>query len=322
MLGVIVLVMFALTIDVGGLLNALTGVDSLFLLIALGFSWANIVLKAVRWRLMIKEVSNTEVSSVYATVSVFAGVAGASLLPGRAFEITKPIMLRTSHDIPVGKTLPAVLFERLLDLAALFAVFLVSTLFVSARIQSDNTATYIAAAVGLLGLIIVIWRPQWGLLLLRKLTRPFDRFPNVAKAVNGIDNFIQIWQHGDVKFSWSSLSIAAMLAEIARAYAIFAAFDIDISPGLIAFAFSGSILVGLLSLIPGGIGVTETSQFGFLTILLPGVADGALQGAVLLDRFISYYLLVGIGAVVLLFVGRRGRLLSEQVGTGSEVVGP
>lgn len=321
LLGVVVLITFALTIDFGEVLHALTGVRPLFLLLGLSFSLGNIYLKAVRWRLMIKEVAHSDVGFAYAFGAVFAGVAGASLLPGRAFEVTKPIMLKNSHDVAVGKTLPAVLFERLLDLASLCAVFLVSAWFVSARIQSAGTVPVIMAAIGLLCLVVVIWRPEWGLLLVRKATNRLNR-SRLSSAIDSLERFVVVWQRRDVKFAWLSLSVAAMIAEVARAYALFAAFGITASPGLIAFAFTGSILAGLLSLIPGGIGVTETSQFGFLTILLPGIAGGALQGAVLLDRFISYYLLVGIGALVLLFIGRNGRVSVHGTRSGTEATVP
>jgi uncharacterized membrane protein YbhN (UPF0104 family) len=60
-------------------------------------------------------------------------------------------------------------------------------------------------------------------------------------------------------------------------------------------------LVGVVALIPGGIGITELSMAGVASLILRVPAAGAVvAGAVLLDRLLSYYLVAGAGALILL----------------------
>lgn len=320
------LVIFALTIDVAELARSIAAVKPIWLMTAVALGVLNISLKAERWRLMVKRIAQTEMTRSYAFASVFAGVAGSSLLPGRAFEVTKPMMLRASHDIPLRLTFPAVLFERLLDLATLFAVFLVSAIVVSPQIRFNHNVLFIIAGIGFICLLVVVVRPRFALQLVGRATKRFARLAKVSNAIASVERVVVVWQQRESQGRSLALTAAAMLAEVGRAYAMFAAFNITLSPALVAFAFSGSILVGLLSLIPGGVGVTETSQFGFLSVLLPNAPGTALQGAILLDRFISYYLLIAIGALVLLFNGRARRIgygvTAPQASSNSEVAKP
>ena len=53
-------------------------------------------------------------------------------------------------------------------------------------------------------------------------------------------------------------------------------------------------------MVPGGIGTTEVSQMAVLGTIIGLSNTNLLKLGVLLDRFFAYYLLVGIGSVVLI----------------------
>lgn len=312
LLGLIVLIIFAFTINFGEMSTALVQMNPGWLLAALGTTAANIALKALRWRHMVQSAAHVELSFLSSVGAVMAGVAGASLLPGRAFEVTKPMMLHSSHGVPMRTTVPYVLFERILDLAALCGVFLISAVSIIGQMRLVNRTLNATAAFGLIALIVLIARPEWMLTVFKKATRKLQHTKIVAGVTSAVEDFIVVRRQHGAAPSWTFLTAAAMLFEVLRAYFVFAAFDLSPSLGAVGFAFSGSILLGLLSLIPGGLGITETSLFAFLSALLPGGGDSALRGAVLADRFISYYLLVACGAIVLLLAHRGGSAVTGQ----------
>jgi len=103
------------------------------------------------------------------------------------------------------------------------------------------------------------------------------------------------------------------LLEAARLAAVASAVGVSMSLGAAMLVFSAANLVAVAALIPGGIGVTELTMAA-AAALVTGLRPGAPTAAaiVLLDRLLSYYLIVGIGAVVLAASARGGEVLPNQ----------
>ena len=59
--------------------------------------------------------------------------------------------------------------------------------------------------------------------------------------------------------------------------------------------------MGVLSAIPGGLGVTEFSAATLFRYAAPGSNEALSKSAILLDRIISYYFLIALGAILLIF---------------------
>ena len=99
-------------------------------------------------------------------------------------------------------------------------------------------------------------------------------------------------------------SIIINSIEIIRFYFILQMLGIAAPIAAIGFAFTASIVVGVVTMIPGGIGVTEISAAEIIAQLLPAASKGLITSGVLLDRVLAYYLLIAIGALVLTLSGR------------------
>ena len=76
---------------------------------------------------------------------------------------------------------------------------------------------------------------------------------------------------------------------------------IDASLAATGFAFTASIIIGIATMIPGGVGVTEVSASQIITSMTPTATKGIVASAILLERVIAYYLLVILGALILTF---------------------
>src|SRR3989442_14652159 len=77
-------------------------------------------------------MSRRPLSLPAAETAILAGVAAASLTPGRGLELAKPLLLRASHGVPMASSTAAVVVERLLDGAALIVLSAVSLVAVPA----------------------------------------------------------------------------------------------------------------------------------------------------------------------------------------------
>jgi ubiquinone/menaquinone biosynthesis C-methylase UbiE/cbb3-type cytochrome oxidase subunit 3 len=76
---------------------------------------------------------------------------------------------------------------------------------------------------------------------------------------------------------------------------------------IVAFTFSASLIFALITFIPGGIGITEISQVAILSSLFPIFQRELLSSIILLDRILTYYLLIFVGAIILIIYRKRNK---------------
>ena len=104
------------------------------------------------------------------------------------------------------------------------------------------------------------------------------------------------------------LTVVITALDVVRVTAVFRAMDVPLGTALVVFTYLGAAMLGMALLIPGGVGVTEVSMAGLIAFLAPGVVMKDLtRSTVLIDRFFSYYLLVLIGAGLLVAYHRFRR---------------
>jgi uncharacterized protein (TIRG00374 family) len=70
------------------------------------------------------------------------------------------------------------------------------------------------------------------------------------------------------------------------------------------FIFAASTLFGLVSFLPGGLGVSEASSTGLLVLLIP-IASGPATTATIIIRFCTLWFGVTLGAIALAIFSRR-----------------
>jgi uncharacterized protein (TIRG00374 family) len=73
------------------------------------------------------------------------------------------------------------------------------------------------------------------------------------------------------------------------------------------FVFAASTLFGLVSFLPGGLGVSEASSTGMLSFLVP-MAAGPATVATLIIRFCTLWFGVSLGALALAWFSRHYRI--------------
>jgi len=100
----------------------------LWILIAIGGEAVSIVLRAVRWRVMLREVKpGIPIGSLLRATLVSFTISG--LVPGRVGELAKPYLLSRWEKLPFGSLLASVVLERGMDLIAIFILWFVYIFF-------------------------------------------------------------------------------------------------------------------------------------------------------------------------------------------------
>jgi uncharacterized protein (TIRG00374 family) len=312
--GLVILIAFAATTNVREVGDALRNARGLWLVAAGAAVATQILVKAVRWQFMVERLTGTRVSTAFGAISVVSGVAAGSMTPGRSFELAKAVMLKGSYDIPLGVSTSAMIAERMLDMGFLVVTFLLAAAFVPTRmvLASRVLALVIAGVVVAFGALVAAPARIQAWMTSAVRTLPLSASLR-DKGLRLLDTFFTsflLLRGQRTLWPLVGFTAASAVVDAARAVAVFTAMGIGLPTPVIVFAYLGAAMLGMALLIPGGVGVTEVSMAGLIAVLAPGaVAAPLVRSAVLVDRFLSYYLLVLIGAGFLVAYHRLRHVL-------------
>lgn len=284
--------------DIGQLGHRLGGFAWSGFAIALALALANYALRFARWQHYLRD---REISvPPGASALVFGAGLSLSITPGKVGELVKSYLLRELHDIPVTRSAPIVVAERVSDLTALVLLALIGV----ALYGVDIALVVAAAAVILGGLLLLAWpRPTRALIdlvtrpqRLRRFRTPLtDLYAGLATLCR--PRLLAISTLYAVP-AWAAECIG--FAEIVRAFP-----GAGVGLGLAMVIYASTTIAGALSFLPGGLGVTE----GAMTILLVqsavGLDHATALDATLLTRLATLWFAVGLGIACLAVVRRR-----------------
>jgi len=125
---------------------------------------------------------------------------------------------------------------------------------------------------------------------------------NALKAVHGFQNSMRTMvKDRKVLMYGLPISFLIWIFEILRVYIVFTAFGVDVSFIVIAEVFIISTLLGLIPLLPGGLGAVD----GMMIILFSaaGVPPSISAAATIVERLISFWMTSIIGIAMLPYFG-------------------
>jgi uncharacterized protein (TIRG00374 family) len=130
--------------------------------------------------------------------------------------------------------------------------------------------------------------------------------PGAARGLPGDmmkfrENIKKSLRRKDLLVKSLAIGISERLLEIFTVYIIFAALGLQVDATVIAIALGIGILAGGIPFLPGGLVVYESSTIFILTLL--GVGFVPATSAVLIWRFVSYWLVIIAGIVYSWFYG-------------------
>ena len=287
--------------------------------IILGFSLFNYALRFLKWHFYLHVVGVRGIRWPDSLL-IFLSAFSMTITPGKAGEWLKSLMVKQIAGTPIATTAPIILAERMTDglamlllaSAGLFlfdnalvrwfmVVVLIGAVVVTVLIQNRRFAGW---AAGRLRRVSFLSGRVDGLRVFYQSTYQLLRVRNLALAV--ALGFI----------SWSGECVALFL--ILEGMGIAPSWQLLV---LSSFAMGTSTLVGSVLLLPGGLGVTEGSIAGLLTLFgqppsLPNavITPGVATAATLLIRFATLWFGVAIGFVALAIAQARfGKIVEPAV---------
>src|SRR6185436_12045298 len=148
-----------------------------YALVACLLAAVNYGIRFLRWQFYLRRVGVTTVSTRDSLQVFLAGFA-LTVTPGKLGEAVKAVLLRASHRIPMAKTAPIVIAERVTDLVALLLLALIG----GVRRGVNPRFLIAGAALVVAGLVVVSVDPvakaaiaiAGRLPLLRRFAHRFD----------------------------------------------------------------------------------------------------------------------------------------------------
>lgn len=297
---------FALWADLDELVPALGRVPWEVVALACGLSSVNYALRFGRWQLFLRRL-NIEVPWRPSLQIFLAGLV-MSISPGKVGEVLKSALLRRSFEVPVARSAPVVFAERLTDLLGLFAiaglgvltfefgagVFALALLAVLLLIVALQSTSLVGAVLNLVG------RFGWGARLRPALEEAYTS----TRALLGAGLLGSTTLLSAISWSLEGIAFWCILDALGAA-------DLTLYKALFVYAIS--TLLGALSFLPGGLGLTEGSMIGALVLLGLLSENAPALAATYLIRLTTLWFGVGVGTLALLAYQRRAARQAPRV---------
>ncbi|MCD4707419.1 MAG: flippase-like domain-containing protein [Candidatus Sabulitectum sp.] len=261
----------------------------LFLLLPL----INYGIRFIKWQYFLRRIN--EKVPVKESFLVFIAGFSMTVSPGKMGELLKCSLLKSRRGIPIEKTSPIVVAERLTDLISMVLLALIGAFLVKSRIALPAAAA--GAVFVAMAMFVLMNRWAWNLFskiahkipFLEKRNHLFDDFRDAAMILLDAKSLAVSVPIGMV--SWGIEAFVLCVVAASMGYSLPA--------GVALLSHAAGSVAGAISMIPGGLGLTELTIDGILCDYLPAATATVTT---LLMRFATLWfsVLLGVGALGIL----------------------
>ena len=254
-------------------------------------SWCPVFIK---WHFLLK---NCEIDiPLTRSITVFLSGLAFDITPGKLGALMKSQILKTSFNIPRTKTAPIVLVEKVYDLIGAILASIIGIIILGMDVYLIIIAILVLAMV----FFFLFYRPASEIFFKRVTKTKF--FSKYVENISEFDKTVQKSTNVKVATICILLAVTYWFIVSTAVYYTLIGFDINILDYLkVLSIYATSILLGAISFIPGGVGITEGALAGLFT--LEGIdVSTALILSVIIRIFVLWYS-VSIGFISLKFTG-------------------
>ncbi|WP_416114268.1 flippase-like domain-containing protein [Methanobacterium sp. MZD130B] len=266
-------------------------------------------IRSLRWGYIIKQPWEFKKNFIVKTIGLFAG----NFTPMRTGgEVLSAVAGKKINQITLSEGLSAGLTERFFD-SIIVAVLLITCAFLIPKVKLIAILGGLVS-LGLLLLIYLInWREDTSLWIYNRVHYIFRFLPLSEELVENFYHKFTVGLKSIVEYtrlfsSLKNLLIVLLLTtgswifECVRLYVVFMAFDVKISFLAIIIIFLLANIIGILSILPGGIGSIELSLTGlFMLFGVPSALGGTIA---MVDRLASFWIITALGIIFSAYYAR------------------
>lgn len=254
--------------------------------LALAFTALNYLLRFWRWQRYLARVQiDVPLAGSFA---VFVAGLAMTITPAKLGELLKCALLHRSYGVPVRRSAPVVLAERVTDASGIVVLALVG---------GAGTRSWPLLVVAFVGVALVVAVVRSPLL---------ERFAFFGEATEASRALLTT----PLLVVMTLLSAVSWFCECLAAYVCVRGLRLELSLADTVVVFSLGSLAGAASFLPGGLGVAETSMTGLIRVL-GDVPKAAAAAATVLIRLATLWFAVALG---LLGLAVASRLRPDEAG--------
>ncbi len=274
-------------------------------LLVCALSMTNYLLRSVKWHYYTR-LAGAKVRLSDNTKIFLAGLS-LTLSPGKFGEIVKAYLLKERHGVEMRKGVLAILAERVTDVLAMAMLLGIGSIGIE---FSRGNLIYLTIGNGkslpssvlMPCTIVVLFSLIFALIIRRKafVSVLLSRVPaRVRKGIKHNDFAGDVQRMFGLKplLLMSLLSAGSWFTECIGFYIILKALSFKASLSLAVFIFALSTLAGVISMLPGGIGVVELSMLSLLT--LSGMERASATAATIVFRALTLWFAVLVGVIAM-----------------------
>ncbi|MCL2157764.1 MAG: UPF0104 family protein [Methanobrevibacter sp.] len=317
-IGIIAIVLMLNFIGIDKVVNALKTANLFFIVLAIIAQIFTYYLLALRWNI-INKIADINVNIKNILPMLLVGLAVNNITPsGRGGgEPVRAYILSKYAKKPYEETFATVITDRALDMFPFLILSIIAVISIIFNFNLDNIslAIIIISVIGVTAasvlLIYMSINERFGEKITRWIVKLIKRFykkdpesleKKVMKSITGFQKTMKR-MISDKKILYHALPLSFLIwgSEILRVYIIFLAFGQVVSPILIGVVFILASLIGMIPLLPGGIGAID---FGMMSLYSSaGISEPISAAVTLVERSISLGMTTIIGFIILPFYG-------------------
>lgn len=252
--------------------EALATVHVGWVLGAVALALSSYLLRSLRWGYILEPVGTAPTAALMGCTA--AGFAASSLLPARAGEVVRGLMISARAGLPAPSALASILTERLVDLATVLLLFAGATALAGDRVPEGSLHVLVPAAGISTAVLAAGTLITW--LILRRRERAVERISRLVPArfqqrffeiLHHIMDGLEILRRPGAWWRLAAWSLAVWLAAAAHLIVLAWGLGIRLDPvqGILVMAVS---IVGLGVPTPGGVGGFHAAvQFALINML-------------------------------------------------------
>lgn len=263
--------------------------------ILFSLAFTNYLLRALKWHYFFR-VLGLEISFRENLYVFFSGLLMV-ITPGKFGEVWKSWLVRDLRGYDLHRTVPIVFLDRITDVVAMLTLASFGVFVFRASILS-----FVLVLAALL-LMLMVLRSETVMLTVFGISTKLD---GARKAYLSSLELLQF----RVFILAALMSLLAWFMECLAFYLTFRGLSIDAGIFESTFIYAASSVAGALTMLPGGLGVTEASLASLSSHLL-GLDRSVTVAATFIIRAVTLWFAVVVGAVSY-FLGMRLLQKSRQ----------
>ncbi len=255
------------------------------LLLAFVLSLGTVAFRIYRWKFL-SEKYNAGITWHDASLVSIASLFYANITPGKIGDLYKAYYMQKRYALNFFDGVSMIFYERFFELMILF---LAASAIIFVELKGITVIILEVTAIVLILLFVFYYKVDYFMKLLEKYSTkiPFLKRVPADFKIRKLSFRVII----PVFF----ITVFSLGLEFVRLWVVALAFGYTLNPILLTIFFCLSIIAGLVSQIPLGVGVMEASLGYFLIVL--GVAATDSMAIVLVDRLISMYFVLILGFI-------------------------